>query len=123
MESQATCLLTLHFMALEERRRAAVEIHRRFKPGATTAGFGMPSLCRSGARSITLGRTPLVPVQAKSLRSHALDLVIEGVHLLRAPRIPGFRRIGAAQFFQRFLDGEFWGFGHGKPHIQAKRSP
>jgi hypothetical protein len=63
----------------------------------------------------------LVPVQAKSLRSHALDLVIEGVHLLRAPRIPGFRRIGAAQFFQRFLDGEFWGFGHGKPHIEAKR--
>lgn len=70
--------------------------------------------------SIALGRTSL-PVQAKSLRSHALDLVIEGVHLLRAPRVSGFRRIGAAQFFQRFLDGEFWGLGHGKPHIEAKR--
>ncbi|MDB5489954.1 MAG: class SAM-dependent methyltransferase [Reyranella sp.] len=30
----ATCLLTLHFMALEERQRAAAEIHRRLKPGA-----------------------------------------------------------------------------------------
>jgi tRNA (cmo5U34)-methyltransferase len=30
----ATCLLTLHFMALEERRRAAIEVHRRLKPGA-----------------------------------------------------------------------------------------
>ena len=30
----ASCLLTLHFMALEERQRAAAEIHRRLKPGA-----------------------------------------------------------------------------------------
>jgi hypothetical protein len=82
-----------------------------------------PVLYWRGARSITLGRTSLVPVQAKSLRSHAFDLVIEDVHLLGAPRVPGFQRIGAAQFFQRFLDGEFWGFGHDKPHIQAKRSP
>jgi len=82
-----------------------------------------PVLYRRGARSISLGRTSLVPVQAKSLRSHALDLVIKGVHLLGVPRVPGFRRIGAAQFFQRFLDGEFWGFDHGKPHIQAKRRP
>ena len=50
-----------------------------------------------------------------------LYLVIKGVNLLSAPRVPGFRRIGAAQFFQRFLDGEFGCFGHGKPHIQAKR--
>jgi len=89
----------------------------------TNGGFWRARFCTGVALSITLGRTSLVPVQAKSLRSHAFDLVIEGVHLLRAPRIPGFRRIGAPQFFQRFLDGEFWGFGHGKPHIQAKRSP
>jgi hypothetical protein len=55
------------------------------------------------------------------LRSYALYLVIKGVNLLSAPRVPGFRRIGAAQFFQRFLDREFGCFGHGKPHIQAKR--
>ena len=71
--------------------------------------------------SITFGRTSLVPIQAKSLRAHALDLVIKRFHFLSALRALGFRRIGGAQFFQRFLDGEFWGFGHGKPHIQAKR--
>lgn len=30
----AACLLTMHFMAREERRRTAAEIHRRLKPGA-----------------------------------------------------------------------------------------
>ncbi|WP_065755146.1 class I SAM-dependent methyltransferase [Bradyrhizobium paxllaeri] len=30
----ATCLLTLHFLDAEERRRTAREIHRRLKPGA-----------------------------------------------------------------------------------------
>lgn len=30
----ATCLLTLHFMPEEERRRAVAEVYRRLKPGA-----------------------------------------------------------------------------------------
>ncbi|KRR07635.1 methyltransferase [Bradyrhizobium jicamae] len=30
----ATCLLTLHFLDLDERRRTAREIHRRLRPGA-----------------------------------------------------------------------------------------
>ncbi len=30
----ATCLLTLHFLDADERRRTAQEIHRRLKPGA-----------------------------------------------------------------------------------------
>jgi tRNA (cmo5U34)-methyltransferase len=30
----ATCLLTLHFLPLEERRRTLADIHRRLKPGA-----------------------------------------------------------------------------------------
>jgi tRNA (cmo5U34)-methyltransferase len=30
----ATCLLTLHFMSPEERRRAAIEVRRRLKPGS-----------------------------------------------------------------------------------------
>ena len=30
----ATCLLTLHFLDVDERRRTAGEIHRRLKPGA-----------------------------------------------------------------------------------------
>ena len=72
------------------------------------------------AVSIALGRTSLMPVQTKSLRSQPLYLVIECVHFLCASRGPGFRRIGGAQFFQRFLDREFRCFGHGKPLIQAR---
>jgi tRNA (cmo5U34)-methyltransferase len=30
----ATCLLTLHFLPEEERRRTVAEVHRRLKPGA-----------------------------------------------------------------------------------------
>lgn len=30
----ATCLLTMHFIAIDERRRTLKEIHRRLKPGA-----------------------------------------------------------------------------------------
>ncbi|OQW52063.1 MAG: methyltransferase [Candidatus Raskinella chloraquaticus] len=30
----ATCLLTLHFLAEDERRRTLAEVHRRLKPGA-----------------------------------------------------------------------------------------
>jgi hypothetical protein len=63
-------------------------------------------------------RTSLVPLQAVSLRSQALYLVIECFHFLGASRVLGFRRIGGAHLFQRFLDGEFGCFGHGEPHIQ-----
>lgn len=40
----ATCLLTLHFVDVEERRRMASEIHRRLKPGApfVAAHFSIP---------------------------------------------------------------------------------
>ena len=40
----ATCLLTFHFVELEERRRIALELRRRLKPGApfVTAHFSMP---------------------------------------------------------------------------------
>ena len=30
----ASCLLTLHFLTPEERRRTLIEVHRRLKPGA-----------------------------------------------------------------------------------------
>ncbi len=30
----ATCLLTLHFLTLEERRRTLAEVHKRLRPGA-----------------------------------------------------------------------------------------
>ncbi|WP_458162690.1 class I SAM-dependent methyltransferase [Bradyrhizobium sp. 18BD] len=40
----ATCLLTLHFVDIAERRRIASEIHRRLKPGApfVAAHFSIP---------------------------------------------------------------------------------
>lgn len=51
---------------------------------------------RSMTISITLGRTPLMPVEAKSLRSQALYLIIECVHFLSASRVLGFLRFGGA---------------------------
>lgn len=52
----ATCLLTLHFMTLEERRRAAVAVHRRLKPGApyVIAHLSFPQ--GEGERAIWLSR-------------------------------------------------------------------
>lgn len=73
----------------------------------------------SRSTSILLRRTPRLPVQAKSLRPQALYLVVERVHFLISSYVSGFRRIGAAQFFERFLDREFWCFSHGKPQIRA----
>lgn len=52
----ATCLLTSHFMALEERRRTAAEIHRRLKPGApyVIAHLSFPQ--GEGERALWLSR-------------------------------------------------------------------
>jgi len=54
--------------------------------------------------SIALGRTSLLPIQPKSLRSHALYLVVKRFHFRGAALALGFRRIGGAQLFQRFLN-------------------
>jgi tRNA (cmo5U34)-methyltransferase len=53
----ATCLLTLHFMTLEERRRTAIEIHRRLKPGApyVIAHLSFPQ-GEEGERTLWLSR-------------------------------------------------------------------
>ena len=52
----ATCLLTLHFLHLEERRRTLAEIHRRLKPGAPlwwhTCALRRTMHARSGYRDI-----------------------------------------------------------------------
>lgn len=52
----ATCLLTQHFMTREERRRTALEIHRRLKPGApyVTAHLSVPQ--GEGERGLWLSR-------------------------------------------------------------------
>ncbi|MCP4616817.1 MAG: class I SAM-dependent methyltransferase [Bradyrhizobium sp.] len=52
----ATCLLTLHFLGVTERRRTVAEIHRRLRPGApfVVAHFSIPQA--EGDRSLWLSR-------------------------------------------------------------------
>lgn len=52
----ATCLLTMHFLPLEERRRTAAEVKRRLKSGApfVVAHFSIPD--GEGARALWLSR-------------------------------------------------------------------
>lgn len=62
----ATCLLTMHFLSLDERRRTAAEMRRRLKPGApfVVAHFSIPEgtralwLARFGAFAIASGVDP-----------------------------------------------------------------
>lgn len=52
----ATCLLTLHFVPLEERRRTVAEVRRRLKPGApfVVTHFSIPQ--DDGDRALWLSR-------------------------------------------------------------------
>jgi tRNA (cmo5U34)-methyltransferase len=52
----ATCLLTMHFLPLEERRRTAVEVRRRLKRGSpfVVAHFSIPD--GEGERDLWLSR-------------------------------------------------------------------
>jgi tRNA (cmo5U34)-methyltransferase len=52
----ATCLLTMHFLALEERRRTVAEVHLRLKPGApfVVAHLSVPQ--GEGERALWLSR-------------------------------------------------------------------
>jgi tRNA (cmo5U34)-methyltransferase len=52
----ATCLLTLHFLDLEDRRRTVAAVHRRLKPGApfVIAHLSMPQ--GDGERALWLSR-------------------------------------------------------------------
>lgn len=45
----ATCLLTMHFLPVEERRRTAAEIRRRLRPGSplVVAHFSIPDASRA----------------------------------------------------------------------------
>ena len=62
----ATCLLTLHFMTIEERQQSAVAVHRRLKPGApyVIAHLSFPQ--GEGERALWLSR-------------HAAYLVVAGM--------------------------------------------
>ena len=52
-------------------------------------------------------------LEARSLRSPALYLLLRCVNFLIAPRVCRFRPVVAAQLFERFPNGEFGGFSHG----------
>lgn len=60
----ATCLLTEHFMDVDERRRTAIEVRRRLKPGApfVTAHLSIPQ--GDGARATWLSRYAAFAVAA-----------------------------------------------------------
>lgn len=72
----ATCLLTLHFLPPEERRRTAIEIRRRLKPGApfVAAHSSFPQgegervqwLSRYAAFAITSGADPGLAQKARA---------------------------------------------------------
>ncbi|WP_246088867.1 class I SAM-dependent methyltransferase [Phreatobacter stygius] len=52
----ATCLLTLHFLAPDERRRTAAEIRRRLKPGAPFVAAHSSFPQDDGERALWLSR-------------------------------------------------------------------
>lgn len=79
----ATCLLNLHFVDPEERRRTLAEVHRRLKPGApfVVVHFSIPQ--SEGARAIWLNRyaafqvtSGTAPDKAEAARS-AVDAHLE----------------------------------------------
>jgi tRNA (cmo5U34)-methyltransferase len=69
----ATCLMTLHFLSLEERQRTTAEVHRRLKPGApfVVAHFCIP---QGDERAVWLSRyatyAGIDPGQAAAIDSH-----------------------------------------------------
>ena len=81
----ATCLLTLHFLDVDERRRTAREIHRRLKPGApfVAAHSSFPQdaverplwLARYAAFAVSHGVDPAVAEGARAAVDASLALL------------------------------------------------
>jgi tRNA (cmo5U34)-methyltransferase len=81
----ATCLLTLHFLDVDERRRTAREIHRRLRPGApfVTAHSSFPQqdsqrarwLSRYAAYAIASGADPNLANTARAAIEARLSLL------------------------------------------------
>ncbi|MEZ0472736.1 class I SAM-dependent methyltransferase [Luteimonas salinilitoris] len=68
----ATCLLTLHFLTLEERQRTTAEVHRRLKPGApfVVTHFCIPQDERPVWLSRFAAYAAIDPDQAAAIDSH-----------------------------------------------------
>ena len=65
--------------------------------------------------AIVLIALTLMPFEAHSLRSHAFCFLIESIHFLLEPSVLRLPSIAAAQFFERFLNGELADFSHWTP--------
>lgn len=81
----ATCLLTMHYLSREDRRRTALEVRRRLKPGApfVVAHFSIPDdeggqplwLSRYAAFAIASGVEPEKAANAAALISKQLTIL------------------------------------------------
>ena len=81
----ATCLLTLHFLDVDERRRTAREIHRRLRPGApfVAAHSSFPQadaerarwLSRYAAYAVASGADPTQANNARAAVDASLNLL------------------------------------------------
>lgn len=92
----AVCLLTLHFLEADERRRTIAEIHRRLRPGAAfvaahgsfpqAAGERERWLDRYAAFAIASGADPEKIAQARAVVSASVPMLDpeEDLALLRA---------------------------------------
>jgi tRNA (cmo5U34)-methyltransferase len=67
----ATCLLTLHFLDADERRRTAREIHRRLRPGAPFVAAHSSFPQADGERAQWLSRYAAFAIAAGADPAHA----------------------------------------------------
>jgi tRNA (cmo5U34)-methyltransferase len=67
----AACLLTLHFLAPEDRRRTAIEIRRRLKPGAPFVAAHSSFPQGEGERALWLSRYAAFAVASGADPGHA----------------------------------------------------
>jgi hypothetical protein len=78
------------------------------RPGGENHKSGLGESLKVGSIALTVAL-----IEAQSLRSHTLYLLIKCVNFLIKPRVLRSRRIAAAQLFERFLNGQFGCFSHG----------
>jgi tRNA (cmo5U34)-methyltransferase len=110
----AVCLLTLHFVALEDRRRTVAEVRRRLKPGApfVVAHFSVPQ--GEGERALWLSRyasfavaSGIEPAKAESAR----EAVDARVHILTPEEDEAIlRETGFSQVSQFYMGFTFRGW-------------
>ncbi len=105
----AACLLTLHFLPAEERRRTVAEIHRRLKPGAPFVAAHSSFPQGAGERALWLSRYAAFAVAGgvdPDIARNARDAVDRSLNILTPEqdeavlRDAGFS--GVTQFYAAF---------------------